>query len=115
MNIAHSTWLVVLVVYNLPPWMCMKQPFFILSLLIDGPKGPGDKIDVYLQPLIEELLELWNDGVPTFDASTNQMFQMHAALMWTINDCPAFANLSGWSTKGKYECPICKKRQYLLG
>lgn len=109
MSITHSTWPVVLVVYNLPPWLCMKQPFFILSLVIDGPKGPGDKIDVYLQPLIEELLELWNEGELTFDASTNQMFQMHAALMWTINDFPAYANLSGWSTKGKFACPSCNK------
>ncbi|KAH7839003.1 hypothetical protein Vadar_033603 [Vaccinium darrowii] len=108
-HIAHSTWPVVLIPYNLPPWMCMKQPFFILSVLIDGPKGLGDKIDVYLQPLIEELLELWNEGVPTFDASTNQMFQLHVALLWTINDFPAFANLSGWSTKGEYACPVCNK------
>ncbi|KAK9910877.1 hypothetical protein M0R45_034814 [Rubus argutus] len=47
MSIAHSTWPVVLIPYNLPPWMCMKQPFFILSTLIDGPKGPGNKIDVF--------------------------------------------------------------------
>ena len=32
---------------------------------------------------------------------------MHAALMWTINDFPAYANLSGWSTKGKLACPTC--------
>ena len=76
----------------------MKQPFLILSTFIDGPKGPGDNIDVYMQSLIEELNELWTDGVSTFDASTNQMFQMHAALLWTIRDFPAYANLSGSST-----------------
>ncbi|XP_004516086.1 uncharacterized protein [Cicer arietinum] len=27
--------------------------------------------------------------------------------MWTINDFPAYANLSGWSTKGQYVCPCC--------
>lgn len=32
---------------------------------------------------------------------------MHAVLLWTINDFPAYANLSGWSTKGKYACPCC--------
>ena len=72
----------------------MKQPFLILSTLIDGPKGPGDKFNVYMQPLIEELKELWTDGVSTFDASTNQMFKMHAALLWTISDFPAYVNLS---------------------
>ncbi|XP_062028723.1 uncharacterized protein LOC133744669 [Rosa rugosa] len=107
MNIVHSTWPVILVPYNLPPIMLMKQPFIYLSVFIDGPKGPGDKIDVYLQPLIEELKELWDEGIETFDASSNQMFQMHAALLWTINDFPAYNNLSGWSTKGEYACPSC--------
>ena len=59
----------------------MKQPFFILSVLIDGPKGSGNKIDVYLQPLIEELNELWERGVLTYDASKKEMFQHHAALL----------------------------------
>ncbi|XP_040362000.1 uncharacterized protein LOC112165422 [Rosa chinensis] len=107
MNIVHSTWPIILVPYNLPPMMCMKQPFIFLSVLIDGPKAPGDKIDVYMQPLIEELKELYEDGVETFDAFNNEMFKMHAALLWTINDFPAYANLSGWSTKGEFACPSC--------
>ncbi|XP_004295827.1 PREDICTED: uncharacterized protein LOC101302054 [Fragaria vesca subsp. vesca] len=106
-NIVHSTWPVILVPYNLPPLMCMKQPFIFLSVLIDGPKAPGDKIDVYLQPLIEELKELFEDGVATFDSFSNEMFQMRAGLLWTINDFPAYDNLSGWSTKGEYACPPC--------
>ena len=108
MSVAHSTWPVVLIPYNLPPWLCMKQQFFILYVLIDGPKGPGDKIDVYLQPLIEELKELWSQGVLTYDSSRDQMFKLHAALLWTISDFPAYANLSGWSTKGEKACPICR-------
>lgn len=45
--VAHSTWPVVVVPYNLPLWLCMKQPNIILAILIDGPKGPSDKLDVY--------------------------------------------------------------------
>ncbi|KAK9088931.1 hypothetical protein Scep_028013 [Stephania cephalantha] len=105
MSLVHSTWPVVLMCYNLPPWLFMKQPFFILSTLIDGKYGPGDKLDVFMQPLIEELKELWNEGVFTYDASTNEMFKLHAALLWTISDFPAYAYLSGWSTKGKFACP----------
>ena len=67
-SIAHSSWPIVLSTYNLPLWMCMKQPYLILSTLIDGPHGPGNKIDVYLQPLIDELNELWKDGIDTYDA-----------------------------------------------
>ncbi|XP_042962607.1 uncharacterized protein LOC122296877 [Carya illinoinensis] len=103
----YSIWPVILVPYNLPPWLCMKDMFFMTSLIIPGPKSPGNDIDVYLQPLIDELLELWEHGVPTFDASTKEMFMLHAALLWTINDFPAYGNLSGWSTKGKLACPSC--------
>ncbi|XP_015169877.1 uncharacterized protein [Solanum tuberosum] len=105
----HNIWPVVLIPYNVPPWLCMKQENFILSMLIPGPKSPGDAIDVYFQPLIEELKELWETGVKTFDASSRQNFMLHASLLWTINDFPAYANLSGWSTKGKLACPCCNK------
>lgn len=93
--------LLYLMPYNLPPWMCMKQPFFILSIIIDGPKAPGNKIDVFLQPLINELKELWHEGVPTYDALSNQMFKFHTTLMWTISDFSTYANFLRWSTKGK--------------
>ena len=50
-----STWPVILMPYNLPPWMCMKQPYMILSTLIPGKYSPGNDIDVYLEPLIKKL------------------------------------------------------------
>ncbi|XP_052176708.1 uncharacterized protein LOC127791014 [Diospyros lotus] len=111
---SYSIWPVFLIPYNLPPWMCMKDSNFILSMIIPGPEGPGDAIDVYLQPLIEELQELWEVGVETFDASVHQNFKMHAALLWTINDFPAYGNLSSWSTKGKLACPCCNKDAFSM-
>ncbi|XP_057744996.1 uncharacterized protein LOC130962854 [Arachis stenosperma] len=103
----HSTWPVVLMVYNLPPWMSMKPDYFMLSLLISGPQSPRNDIDIYLQPLIKELKELWESGVETYDSKENKTFNMRACLLWTINDFPAYAMLSGWSTKGKLACPCC--------
>ena len=38
-----------------------------LTLIIPGPKNPKEKIDVYLQSLIDELKLLWNEGVLTYD------------------------------------------------
>ncbi|XP_009801929.2 uncharacterized protein [Nicotiana sylvestris] len=73
-----------------------------------GPKCPGNDIDVYLQSMIEELKELW-DEVETYDAYSKSNFLMRVAIMWTINDFPAYGNLSGWSTKGKLACPGCHK------
>jgi hypothetical protein len=52
----HSTWLVVLSLYNLPPWLCKKQKYMMLTILVSGPKQPGDRIDVYLRPLVDDLM-----------------------------------------------------------
>lgn len=109
MRTSYSIWPVFLVPLNLPPWMCMKQQNVMLSMLLPGPDGPGDAIDVYLQPLIEELIELWEDGVDTYDSSTKRNFKLHAALLWTVHDFPAYGNISGHSTKGKLACPVCHK------
>ena len=54
----YSCWPVMLVIYNLPPWLCMKRKFTMLTLLISGPKQPGNDIDVYLAPLIDDLSTL---------------------------------------------------------
>ncbi|XP_020254080.1 uncharacterized protein LOC109831152 [Asparagus officinalis] len=107
MSSGWSTWPVVLTPYNLPPWLCIKQPYVILSLLIPGKHAPGNDIDVFLEPLIDELKQLWTEGVMTYDTHAKQSFRLRAILLWTINDFPAYANLSGWSTKGTYACPVC--------
>ncbi|GJV88407.1 hypothetical protein Tco_1532345 [Tanacetum coccineum] len=65
---AYSMWPVILTTYNLPPWLCMKESSFMLTLLILGPKSLGKDIDVYLRPLIEDLKVLWDrKGVETID------------------------------------------------
>ncbi|XP_068486941.1 uncharacterized protein [Phaseolus vulgaris] len=107
LSTSHSIWPVVLIPYNLPPWMCMKQSSFILSMIIPGKRAPGNDIDVYLQPLIEELKELWNTGVKTFDSYGNEVFDMHAAILWTISDFPGLGTLSGWNTHTGLACPRC--------
>jgi hypothetical protein len=85
----------------------MKQTLFILSLVILGPSLPGMDIDVYLQPLIDELQELWNVGACTFDGSKKDNFNMRAQLIWTINDLLAYADLFGWPNRGVKACPCC--------
>ncbi|XP_058726290.1 uncharacterized protein LOC131597620 [Vicia villosa] len=107
MNSKYSVWPVFLIPYNIPPWMCVKHTSFILSMIIPGKSSPGNSIDVYLQPLVNELKELWNDGVVTFDVSMNESFRMRETLMWTISDFPALGNLSGWNTHTSLACPNC--------
>jgi len=103
----YSCWSVILTVYNLPPGMCMRPKFMFLSMVIPGPSNPGRNIDVCLRPLIDELTQLWSSGALTYDISRKQNFVIRAALMWTINDFPAYGMLSGWSTHGKLACPYC--------
>ena len=105
MSTTYSIWPVFLIPYNLPPRMCMKHTSFILSMIIPGKKMPGNNIDVYLQPLVKELCELWNDGVDTFDSSLNETFRMHATVMWTISDFPGLGILSGWNRHTGFACP----------
>jgi len=55
----------MLMTYNLPLWLCMKQPYSFLTLLIPSPKALGNDIDVHLEPLVDELMQLWEPGVET--------------------------------------------------
>ncbi|KAL5579091.1 hypothetical protein UlMin_011533 [Ulmus minor] len=110
MSISYSMWPVVLTTYNLPPWLCMKPEYLMLSLLIPGPQSPGKVMDVFLRPLIEELKELWENGIDTRDAGNDiKVFKMRAALLWTVNDFPARSSLSGWSRQGYKACPTCNE------
>jgi hypothetical protein len=82
----------------------------MIALLIPGKESvTSENIDVYLAPLIEELLELWK-GVPTTDVSKEphrQHFTLHALLLWYIHDFPAYGLTSGQVTKGYRGCTEC--------
>jgi len=104
----YSVWPIVVCVHNLPPHLCMTRPYMFLSFVIPRPNNPKNEIDVFLQPVIDELKMLWNEGVDMYDIHANQTFKMKAASMWTINDFPAYGMLSGWSTHGPLSCPICQ-------
>ncbi|XP_068504079.1 uncharacterized protein [Phaseolus vulgaris] len=78
-----------------------------LSMIIPAKRAPGNDIDVYLRRLIEELKELWNNRVKTFDSYSNEVFNMHAAILWTISDFPGLETLSGWNTHTGLACPRC--------
>ena len=93
----------------------MKQKFVMLTMLISGPKQPGNDIDVYLAPLIEDLKMLSEEGVECFDGSREETFTLRALLLWTINNFPAYGNLSSYNVKGYHACQLygentCSKR-----
>nr|GEU88686.1 copia protein [Tanacetum cinerariifolium] len=63
---SYSMWSVILTTYNLLPWLCMKESYLMMTLLIPGLKSSGKDIDVYLRPLIDDLKDLWalKDNIP---------------------------------------------------
>jgi hypothetical protein len=44
----HSTWSVIMCIFNLPPWLCHKRKYLLLIALIFGPKQAGIDIDIFL-------------------------------------------------------------------
>ena len=101
---SYSYRLVILTVYNLSRRMCMRLKFMFLSTVIPGPNSLSRNIDDYLQPLIDELKQLWSSRTLTCDVSRKQNFQMKTTLMWTINDFSAYEMVFGWSTHEKFAC-----------
>ena len=60
-------WLVVVINNNVPPWFFVKNEHFMLALIVPG-RRKVKNMDVYLQPLVDELKEIW-DGINVYDVS----------------------------------------------
>ena len=81
----------------------------VLSVMISGPRQPGNDIDVYLSPLVEDLAKLWDEGVAVFDGYRNETFKLPAMLFCTINDFPTYGNLSGYRLRAIMHALFVKK------
>jgi hypothetical protein len=79
----------------------------MLSILIQGPKQAGTDIDVLLEPLMEDMAKLWNEGVRMWDQYQHEYVTLYAIIFVCIHDASGGFTLSG-QTKGKSDaCPIC--------
>ena len=56
----------------------MQRKNIFLTLIILGPNYPGKNMNVYMQPLKDELQEAWDNGFKTYDAFSKQNFIMRA-------------------------------------
>ena len=102
---------VVMTIANLPPW-CMTKFFFMsLCLLIPGKEAvKGSEFDVFFEPLLEELKELWFEGVRMRDASGflgQHNFTCRLVVLCTAHDLPGLGIVAGCTTKGYMGCPHC--------
>ena len=104
----YSCWPVFVIPLNLPPGEIMKRKNIFLTLIIPGPNYPGKNMNVYMQPLKDELQEAWDNGIKTYDAATKTNFKMHVWYMYSTHDYPAFALFAGWCVHGRFPCTTCK-------
>ena len=57
-NTNYYVWPVVVINKNIPPWFSMNNEHIMLALIVPGRRQVKD-MDFYLQPLVDELKELW--------------------------------------------------------
>jgi hypothetical protein len=61
---------------------------------------------VFLEPLMEYMKKLWEEGVEMMDASLRKKFTLTAIIFVTITDYPGLFSLSG-QIKGKTGYIVC--------
>ena len=107
----YSIWPVLLHNFNVAPWLTLKRFFVMLTLIIPGLKSVvGDHLDLYLEPLLEELRMLWSQGALIRDASrayADSFHYLRCILMFCIHDSFAYGHVSGQVTKGYKGCVCC--------
>jgi hypothetical protein len=102
----HSIWSVILVMYNIPARLCHNRKYLMLSILIQVLKQAGIDIDVFLEPLMKDMVELWNEGVHMWDQYQQEYFTLKAIRFVWIHDALGGFTVLG-QTKGKSRYPIC--------
>ena len=65
-------------------------------------------MNVYMQPLKDELQEAWDNGFKTYDAYSKRNFIMRVWYMYSTHDLPAYELFVGWCVHGRFPCPTCK-------
>jgi hypothetical protein len=79
---------------NLPPGTLLRSEYIFLTLVIPGPEHPGRKMNIFMQPLVDEFQKLWS-GVTTWDASLKEEFTMKGIYFWSVHDFMAYGDFSG--------------------
>jgi hypothetical protein len=96
LNNPHNTWPVILTIYNLPPYLCQKRRYLLLTVIISGPKQPDNDIHVFLELLMEDIKILWEDEVNMMEASLKE-FTLKAIIFVTSPITLAFFHYRGRS------------------
>ena len=65
-------------------------------------------MSVYMEPLIDDLLRVCEEGVWTYDQATKINFRMYIWYHYSLHDLPAYGIFCGWCVHGKFSFLVCK-------
>ena len=65
-------------------------------------------MSVYMEPLIDDLIRAWEEGVWTYDRATKTNFKMYVWYQYSLHDFPTYGIFYGWCVHEKFSCPVCK-------
>ena len=85
----------------------MKRKYIHMSMLIEGPKQPGNDINLYLGLLKEELHTMWKTTANTWDAAEKEYFPMRVSLLTTVHDYLGYGYVAGYVVHGFSGCVRC--------
>jgi hypothetical protein len=77
-NTNYYVWSMVIINNNIPPWFSVKNEHLVLALIVLG-RRQVKKMDVYLQPLIDEFKQLW-EGIHVYDVSRPILMESYFTL-----------------------------------
>jgi hypothetical protein len=92
---------------SISPSVCFQRQNIFMSLIIL--RHPRNKMGVYMEPSIDELVCAWEEGVWTYDRATKKNFKMHVWYQYSMHDLSAYVLFCAWCVHGKFPCPVCKE------
>jgi hypothetical protein len=90
-----NTWLLILIILNLPPEVRYKSNNIIINFATPGPNAPGD-IESFLFPLFQEMVQA-SEGIWTWDAIDSSYFMNRAHIVMALSDMLGSAKINGMS------------------
>jgi hypothetical protein len=77
---------------NIPPWLSVKNEHLMLALIVPN-RRQVKNMDVYIQPLVDELKELW-ERIHVYDVSRpiaiERSFTLYGICAYTTHDYLGF-------------------------
>ena len=93
---------------SLPPHLniLFQQQNIFLSLIIL--EHPENNMSMYMDPLINDLVCVWEERVWTYDRATKTNFKIHVWYHYSLHDLQSYGIFCSWCVHGKFSCPVCK-------